>query len=102
MVVDEQVVDGITAQSGIPAIPYSVSWQMLGTCLPRPDNIVRDRQYVTDLVGAHRGLAAKGARAAFGRLGSPDRLWTADRLSRAVHRFAWEGLGEPDLITPMP
>jgi hypothetical protein len=39
---------------------------------------------------------------ALGRLGSPDRPWTADRLSRAVRRLVSEGLAEPALIEPAP
>lgn len=39
---------------------------------------------------------------ALGRLGSPDRPWTADRLSRAVHRLVAEGLAERTLIEPAP
>jgi hypothetical protein len=39
---------------------------------------------------------------ALSRLGSPDRPWTADRLSRAVRRLVSEGLAEPALIEPAP
>lgn len=74
---------------------------------------IRDRQYVADLLatmeawlpkvrsmrpGNSWGKVAK----TLGRLGSPDRPWTADRLSRAVHRLVAEGLAEPDLIAPAP
>jgi hypothetical protein len=33
-----------------------------------------------------------------GLTGSPDRHWTADRLSRAVHRLVAEGLADRELI----
>lgn len=39
---------------------------------------------------------------ALGRLGSPDRPWTADRLARAVRRLVAEGLVEPALIQRAP
>ena len=73
----------------------------------------RDRQYVADLLatmdawlpkvralrpGNSWGRVAR----ALGRLGSPDRPWTADRLSRAVRRLVAEGLAEPELVTPAP
>lgn len=39
---------------------------------------------------------------ALGRLGSPDRQWTADRLARAVRRLVAEGLADRSLIAPAP
>ena len=73
----------------------------------------RDRRYMADLLATMdawlpkvRALRPanswdKTARA-LGRLGSPDRAWTADRLSRAVRRLVAEGLAEPALIEPAP
>lgn len=74
---------------------------------------IRDRQYMADLlasmaawlpkVRALRPANSWGKVAKFlGRLGSPDRPWTADRLSRAVRRLVTEGLAEPALIEPAP
>ncbi|WP_431857790.1 recombinase family protein [Azospirillum sp.] len=74
---------------------------------------IRDRQYLAELlstmeawmpkVRALRPANAWGKVArALGRLGSPDRPWTADRLSRAVHRLVAEGLAERTLIEPAP
>src|SRR4051812_47656971 len=74
---------------------------------------IRDRQYMTELL-ATLGAWMPKVRAmrpanswgrvvrALGRLGSPDRPWTADRLSRAVRRLVSEGLAEPALIEPAP
>lgn len=74
---------------------------------------IRDRQYMSDLLasmeawlpkvralrpGSFWGKVAKS----LGRLGSPDRPWTADRLSRAVRRVVAEGLAERTLIEPAP
>lgn len=39
---------------------------------------------------------------ALDRRGSPDRPWTADRLSRAVRRLAADGLAEPSLLDAAP
>lgn len=74
---------------------------------------IRDRQYVAGLlatmdawmpkVRALRPARSWGAVArALGRLGSPERPWTADRLSRAVRRLVAEGLAEPALVEPAP
>lgn len=74
---------------------------------------IRDRQYLAGLlstmdawmpkVRAMRPANAWGKVAkALGRLGSPDRLWTADRLSRAVRRLVAEGLADRVLVEPAP
>ncbi|MCG5243629.1 hypothetical protein FHS63_006174 [Azospirillum doebereinerae] len=74
---------------------------------------IRDRRYMADLlasmaawlpkVRALRPTSSWGKVAnSLGRLGSPDRPWTADRLSRAVRRLVAEGLAEPALIDPAP
>lgn len=72
---------------------------------------IRDRRYVADLLSTMEAWLpkvrtlrpgsswAKVAKA-LGRLGSPDRPWTADRLSRAVRRLVQEGLVEPELVAP--
>jgi DNA invertase Pin-like site-specific DNA recombinase len=76
-------------------------------------SVLRDRQYMAELlstmdawmprVRAMRPANSWGKVArALGRLGSPDRPWTADRLSRAVRRLVSEGLAEPVLIEPAP
>ena len=74
---------------------------------------IRDRQYVADLLAGMDGWLpkvrslrpahswAKVAKS-LGRMGSPDRPWTAERLSRAVHRLVAEGLAEPELIRHAP
>lgn len=74
---------------------------------------LRDRRYLADLlstmdawmpkVRALRPANSWGRVArALGRLGSPDRPWTADRLSRAVRRLVSEGLADRGLIEPAP
>ncbi len=74
---------------------------------------VRDRRYVADLLASMdawmptvRALRPahpwERVARALGRLGSPDRPWTADRLSRAVRRLVAEGLADPALTTPAP
>ncbi|HYH39107.1 MAG TPA: recombinase family protein [Azospirillum sp.] len=74
---------------------------------------IRDRQYLAELLASMEAWMPK-VRAlrpanswgkvarALGRLGSPDRPWTADRLARAVHRLVAEGLAERVLIEPAP
>jgi len=73
----------------------------------------RDRQYMAELlctmdawlpkVSAMRPASSWGKVAkALGRLGSPDRPWTADRLSRAVRRLVAEGLADRALVEPAP
>ncbi|PWC34856.1 recombinase family protein [Azospirillum sp. TSO22-1] len=72
---------------------------------------IRDRQYMAELlstmdawlpkVSAMRPASSWGKVAkALGRLGSPDRPWTTDRLSRAVRRLVTEGLADRALIAP--
>lgn len=39
---------------------------------------------------------------ALGRLGSPERAWTAERLARAVRRLTAEGLADAGLSAPAP
>lgn len=74
---------------------------------------IRDRHYVADLLAGMDAWLPKvralrpatpwsAAAKALGNLGSPDRPWTADRLSRAVHRLVAEGLAEPALIESAP
>jgi len=74
---------------------------------------IRDRQYLAELLASMEAWMPK-VRAlrpanswgkvarALGRLGSPDRPWTADRLARAVHRLVAEGLADRVLIEPAP
>lgn len=70
---------------------------------------IRDRQYMAGLLASMDAWLPKvrslrptqpwnKVAGSLGRLGSPDRPWTADRLSRAVHRLVAEGLAEPELI----
>jgi DNA invertase Pin-like site-specific DNA recombinase len=75
---------------------------------------IRDRQYLADLLSTMdawlprvRDLRGRGnswykVAKSLGLTGSPDRPWTADRLSRAVHRLVAEGLADRDLIAPVP
>jgi len=74
---------------------------------------LRDRQYLADLLATAdqwlpkvRSLrpAQPWARVAkaLGRSGSPDRPWTADRLSRAVKRLVADGLADKALLEPAP
>ena len=74
---------------------------------------IRDRQYMAELLATLDAWLPKvrtlrpanswgKVARLLGRLGSPDRPWTADRLSRAVRRLVSEGLAEPELIAPAP
>ena len=73
----------------------------------------RDRQYMAELLSSMDAWMPKvrtlrpaqswdKVAKALGRLGSPDRPWTADRLSRAVRRLVSEGLADGALLGPAP
>ena len=74
---------------------------------------IRDRQYMAELLATMDAWMPRvrtlrpqmswvNVANALHLTGSPDRPWTAERLSRAVRRLVSEGVADPQLLKPPP